>query len=57
VKQKITRRAPVQQVVGKPAAKPVRPMSAAARVSKAQIGAGAGIGTAPPKFVPQPRKK
>jgi hypothetical protein len=47
VKQKIKRKAPVQNVVGKPATKPARQMQPAA----------AGIGTAPPKFVPQPRKK
>ena len=39
--KKIMRQAPMQKVVGKPAAKP---------------HAGAGISTAPPKFVPQPRK-
>jgi hypothetical protein len=55
--KKITRQAPVQKVVGKPAAKPGRQMSPAARVSNVQIGADAGIGTAPPKFVPQVRKK
>jgi hypothetical protein len=57
VKKAIIRKAPVAKVIGKPAVKPGRPMSPAARVSSAQTGAGGGIGTQKPQFVPQPRKK
>lgn len=53
MKQKITREAVAPKVVGKSVAKPTRPMTQASRISQAQVG----IGTQPPKFVPQPRKK
>jgi hypothetical protein len=53
VKKAIIRKAPVAKVIGKPAVKPARAM----KPDVAQVGAGAGIGTAPPKFVPQKRKR
>jgi hypothetical protein len=56
VKQIIRKKA-APKVMGKLAGKQARPMSPAARISNTQIGAGAGIGTQPPKFVPQPRKR